>query len=388
MKNFDKKIHFLHLPTTVGGNAQSISSALNRIGGSSETWIIKQNKLYFSADREICGTSDNILICELKKVFALSYIFKGDVLFLNFGRTLFNEVFIYDVSTDFNWKNILVFIYNLFQRFMQIIEIFLIRISKKIVFIQYQGDDARQGGYCDENFEISISQQVPQGYYSRHSDRIKRRNIRNLAKLSSRIYALNPDLLHVLPEGAQFLPYSSVNIKDIHPVYPDRVKGGLVFAHAPTNRAVKGTERIISAYHAVVSQGYNCSLELVEGVSNIEALKKYENSDIVIDQLFAGWYGVLAVEAMALGKPVIAYIRDGDLVYLPPEMRKELPIIRATPDSIEAVIRDVCTMSASELHSLGVKSRLFVERWHDPDEIARRILSDARDVQISKIGRL
>jgi hypothetical protein len=41
--------------------------------------------------------------------------------------------------------------------------------------------------------------------------------------------------------------------------------------------------------------------------------------------LFAGWYGGLAVELMALGKPVLAYIREEDLSFVDPQMRYELP---------------------------------------------------------------
>ena len=58
-------------------------------------------------------------------------------------------------------------------------------------------------------------------------------------------------------------------------------------------------------------------LELVEAKPFWEALQIYGSGDIIVDQLLAGWYGGFAVEAMALGKPVIAYLRAEDLTLIP-----------------------------------------------------------------------
>ena len=49
----------------------------------------------------------------------------------------------------------------------------------------------------------------------------------------------------------------------------------------------------------------DADLELVEGLHHDEAFERYRAADIVVDQLNAGWYGLFAIEAMALGKPVV-----------------------------------------------------------------------------------
>src|SRR5262249_38314037 len=59
----------------------------------------------------------------------------------------------------------------------------------------------------------------------------------------------------------------------------------------------------------------------IRSVSHEDAMKLYRSADLVIDQLLAGWYGGIAVETMAMGKPVACYIPDEDLYVLPPEMR-------------------------------------------------------------------
>jgi glycosyltransferase involved in cell wall biosynthesis len=122
-------------------------------------------------------------------------------------------------------------------------------------------------------------------------------------------------------------------------------------------------------------------LLLVEGMSNAEARKVYESADVLVDQLFAGWYGGLAVELMALGKPVLVYIRDEDLGFIPPEMKADLPFLQITPVTVEDALCDLLLMPRESLVALGKKSRAFVERWHDPLNIARDIKEDYENTQ-------
>lgn len=82
------------------------------------------------------------------------------------------------------------------------------------------------------------------------------------------------------------------------------------------------------------------------------------------------------MEAMALGKPVIAYLRAGDLHFVAPEMREELPIIHATPQTIFEVLHQWLTARREQLSEVGARSRRFVERWHDPVQIAKRTKAD------------
>ena len=79
--------------------------------------------------------------------------------------------------------------------------------------------------------------------------------------------------------------------------------------HAPSRRGVKGTEAILRAVERLQKR-VNFRFMLIENLPHAEAKAAYKEADVVIDQLRIGWYGVLATETMALGKPTIAYIRD------------------------------------------------------------------------------
>jgi len=99
---------------------------------------------------------------------------------------------------------------------------------------------------------------------------------------------------HVIPPG--------IDVHAIAPAPPsDRERP--VVLHAPSSRARKGTEFVIAACESL-----ECELEIVEGLDHREAFERYRRADVIVDQLNAGWYGVFAIEAMALGKPVVTFL--------------------------------------------------------------------------------
>ena len=132
--------------------------------------------------------------------------------------------------------------------------------------------------------------------------------------------------------------------------------------HAPSNREIKGTEIILSVI-SELKKKYNDKFEftLIEKIPHSKVIESYRNVDILIDQIHAGWYGGLSVELMALGKPVICYLRKKDLNFIPKEMMHELPILNTSPSSLYQTISDVMEMAKEEIEQLGLKSRQFVE---------------------------
>jgi hypothetical protein len=90
---------------------------------------------------------------------------------------------------------------------------------------------------------------------------------------------------------------------------------------------------------------------------------------------------------MALGKPVICFIREKDLVYVPSLMAEELPIIRSNPLDIYETLVNLESRSRTSLREMGKSSRIFVEKWHDSNEITNEILECyKKSYQSNKIG--
>lgn len=372
----EKRIRVIHLPTTTGGNPQGISKFLNRIGVKSESWVFLDNYLGYQVDKIILKSDDSKIMQELKTLFALRYVFKCDIAFFNFGSGLYQP---FCGSPTIGIINKIKFLLQpncVIRAIMSRVEIALLKLRGIPIFIQYQGSDARQGDTTRELYRIHFADRVNEGYYSIYSDTAKRQRIEFYSKVASKVYALNPDLLNILPKKAEFLPYSHIDINDWKPVFTQLGKQILRIGHAPTNQAIKGTDLIVDAMESLKKEGYQFEFVLVEGLSNEEAKEVYKTMDLVIDQLFAGWYGGLAVEVMALGKPVVAYIRDEDLVHIPEQMANDLPIIRSEPSEIYFTLKNVLELSRTELLEIAKKSREYVEKWHNPIKIAERIKND------------
>ncbi len=79
-------------------------------------------------------------------------------------------------------------------------------------------------------------------------------------------------------------------------------------------------------------EGLDADLVLVEGLHHDEAFERYREADIVVDQLNAGWYGLFAIECMALGKPVVTFLHDEAVERTERELGTRVPIVRATKD--------------------------------------------------------
>jgi glycosyltransferase involved in cell wall biosynthesis len=144
-------------------------------------------------------------------------------------------------------------------------------------------------------------------------------------------------------------------------------------AHAPSKRAVKGTDAVISAVDALRARGAPIELDLIEGVPNREARLRYAAADVIVDQLRIGWYGMFAIESMALAKPVVVHLDEEAAAETEEAFGLELPLVRADEESLEEVLAGLLEVRET-LPELGRRSRDYVERVHAHTSVARRVL--------------
>ncbi|TSI07321.1 glycosyltransferase [Lysinibacillus sp. BW-2-10] len=141
-----------------------------------------------------------------------------------------------------------------------------------------------------------------------------------------------------------------------------------VIVHAPTSTDFKGT-KTVNAVIEKLKLKYDIDYKLVQNLSHSEAKEIYRDADIIIDQLHSVGHGMLALEAMAMGKPVISSISDFMLDFYP----KEIPIFRANPENLESKVETL--IKDNEMRKvLGKKGREYVEKYHDHREIADVLL--------------
>ena len=158
----------------------------------------------------------------------------------------------------------------------------------------------------------------------------------------------------------------AIDIKE-YAIKSKEMKNELCIVHAPTSPAIKGTDSVLKVIEELKDK-YSFNFKLVQGMSHSQARKIYEEADIIIDQLRIGSYGLLAIEAMAMGKTVITFISDPMKEKYP----KELPIISANPDNLKDRL-EYLIINKDMLEKTGKDGRAFVERYHDSNLIAKNL---------------
>jgi hypothetical protein len=233
-------------------------------------------------------------------------------------------------------------------------ELGLLKALGKTIVVTWQGCDVRPRSTCVGCTRPHCDEQAPH----RAPDAVA------MLRHADRALYLNPDLAPYLP-GATFLPYASLDVTRVEPAaWVERRE--VRIAHAPTNPSAKGTAHVLAAVAQLQAQGLPVELELIEGVTNAEARRRIADADILVDQLLIGWYGGVALEAMALGKPVVCFIDEATNPF-----GEELPIVRADPASVATVLERL--VGDAELRrAAGRASREFALREHDPRVLVRR----------------
>lgn len=156
--------------------------------------------------------------------------------------------------------------------------------------------------------------------------------------------------VHVVPISIDLAPFE--------PRFPRKdVKRPLIL-HAPTNPDFKGTVAIEAAVRQL-QKSYDFEYRRIEKMNHEAAIKLYQEADLIVDQIRCGSYGLLSVEAMALGKPVIAYVRSDVADKFP----AELPICNANPDTVMKAIQTLLE-DPKLRNELGKRGRAYAEKYH------------------------
>ena len=374
MTTAPRPLRVLHCPGSVGGHPSGLVRAERDRGLDSRLVVVDPPPPGYEVDEVLGSAGRSRLGRELRRWrWVLRAARDFDVVHFNFGTSLAPSYV--PVEPPEGASLLRRSLRHAYAKPLELKDLPYLRRHGVPVVVTFQGGDARQADFCRRTFEYTYVTEVGPGYDSDAYDARRRWKISVFDRYAAHIYALNPDLLWVLPARARFLPYASVDPRDW---VPAARPGGKVpvLVHAPTDRVVKGTRFLSEAVARLEREGVALEYVQVEGAPRAEARAALERADLVVDQLLAGWYGGVAVEAMALAKPVVCYIRDGDLRFLPPDMRRELPVINATPSNMYEVLKEWLTTRRGDLGARGLRSRAFVERWHDPLRIAEGIKRD------------
>jgi glycosyltransferase involved in cell wall biosynthesis len=309
--------------------------AERELGFRSDVAVFSPGPFGYQADIDLRSGADKQLPLRFARrgAFLARAIERYDVFHFNFGQTLL----------------------QIRQLGRVVDELPLLRRLGKTVIVTFQGCDVRPFSHC---FCRRQECAATTGYRQMAADRALR--------YADRVFYLNPDLTSWLP-GARFLPYASFDPHSVQPVEPVE-SGEMVVVHAPTDRAVKGTRHVIEAVASLQAEGVPIRLVLLERMTREQIMQEMAAADVVVDQLLLGWYGGIAVEAMSLGKPVVAGIDEA----INP-IGAEVPIVSATAATLAVVLRELAA-NAEGRRAAGRACRRYVETVHDPRAVVRQVL--------------
>lgn len=258
------------------------------------------------------------------------------------------------------------------------LNLLLLKLFGKKIISTFRGSDV-------EDFSYSINKwgKASPFWYSelRFRSRWKRRlRMKVFTFFSDKVVLIGPWLIPSVDRYDKIIPYSRdiTKIKSFKK-YQKKLKNNkkIIIFHAPTDPAIKGTQYIKQAFENLAKKYKNIELNLVEKVSHDEVLKQMASSDIVVEQLLLSWYSGTAVEAMALGKPVMSFL---DPEYFPKmSFSQEIPIFNTNlwtfERDLEVLIRD-----ARLREEIGRKGEKFAQKYHSAEVIADQYLKLYQEV--------
>lgn len=184
---------------------------------------------------------------------------------------------------------------------------------------------------------------------------------RLLAEVQAPVYVATPDLLLDWPE-AIWIPIV-VNPSLWTSNAPPLVRARPVVVHAPTSSILKGSDLIESSMQRLHDEGV-IEYRRIQGVKSAQMPAIYKDADIVLDQFRLGNYATTAIEAMAAGRLVVAYVHDQVREHIRATYGTDVPVVQATVKTLERVIRDI--VSEREAYTaIAAEGPIFVGRVHD-----------------------
>jgi glycosyl transferase family 1 len=331
-------MRILHAPVNIAGQPWVLSRALRRLGHTSDVLVDRHHEFGYPDDIVFNYDDLGSPWRQLRKGAGLLRLIQDyDVFHFYFGDSLFAK-----------------------HRDLPILR----RMRRQVVFhfrgceIRLRHGELAKHGYC-------ACSDCPAPCAT---DSEKEALAAVARRMADRILVSTPDLLEWVPEAELVTQACDLSAMP-SPTSPEEHER-IIVLHAPTAPLIKGTSYVQTAIRNLRAAGYAVELQLIQGKPHSEVCRAIDEADIVVDQLLVGWYGNFAIEAMARGRPVIAYVRD-DLRTL---SGFSPPIVSATPATIEeslARLIDDVTLR----RSLAAEGRPYVERTHDAERIARQLLA-------------
>lgn len=328
-------MRILHAPWNIAGQASSLAKAQRELGHKADVLVFKQNEFNFHCDYNLDLGNKNPLERRMARLRATRMAAREyDVVHFHYGQTLIDDY----------W------------------DVYYLNLRGKRKVMHFWGSDIIQSDVASDYTLLGddvIRHNLPKGI----DDNDQRRKVVRLNRIMDATIVGDFSLLPFSPKSVVLR--QTLDIGQLPYVGPTN-RSRLKIAHAPTNRQIKGTDHILRTIGELKAEGLDFDFELIEKKPHEDALRALADSDIVVDDVLQGPYGILSLECMAIGKVVLDRI-DPKLAHHYPD----LPVLDTTPDNLKNNLKKALG-DAWLREDLGKRGRAYVERYHDALKIAQQ----------------
>ena len=331
------ELSILHGMSDIAGQGSYSARGLREIGADATIAVWTRNPFGYPVDID--------LHIDKKKIKRFPWLFIYSVRLLAFA-----------VKASFRYD---VFHFHFSHTLLPFgLDLFWLRLMGKRIIMEFHGSDIR---FCYNREKPLYYPYDKLIVFSKTAIRANNK----VLKYADTVITHDEELRKHIPHDNLYITPLRIDINRFAPEYPQKEKKSIIIVHAPSNFIGKGSKYVIESVEKLKKK-YDVEFILVQNKTQEEAFELYRKADIIVDQLCAGTYGVFAVEAMAMGKPVIAYVSEEVHKTFP----DSLPIVNATienlTDKLETLICD-----GNRRYQLGVAGRKYVEEYHDYRKVAR-----------------
>lgn len=340
------RFRVFHGPVNIGGLGRRLADWQREQGMVADAWSFDDAPIVQRSHIEIRLSEHGRLACMFLRLALLALaLFRYDIFHLYFGQSLL----------PFN------------------VDLPILKLFHKKVLMTYCGSDIRL-------IEIEAMRNpywrlLRIGLDSPRFDNLKKWRMRWHRLWVDRVFA--PRNLHayarvVFPESTIEKGMWPHNVLDMNAYRPltYSTKDRPLLVHAPSEPGIKGTEYVRAAVEKLRERGLRFDFQLLEGRPHEEVQRILrDHADIVLDQFLLGGFGLLAVESMYYGKPVVGYLIER----VRAEHFPDCPIVNASIDDLAEKLAWLIERPEERIR-LGREGRAFVERHLDRDRVGRQLL--------------
>jgi glycosyltransferase involved in cell wall biosynthesis len=327
----------LHAPINIAGQASILSRAERSLGIKSDVLVFNHTLFEYEYDY-------NLQLTKYPRIL------RGIIIILNFFICYFK----YDTFHFHFGRSLLPFNCDLhFYKFF-----------KKKTIMHYWGSDVIQTDIAKKY--TLLDEKIFDQLYPALDNEKKRGSIKKINNLVDISIVGDYSLLAFSPNSC--VVRQAIILSQIPYIGCELKKNSITIIHAPTQRGLKGTRYILPVIDQLKKEGYPIDFILVEKKPHHEAIEIFKKADIIIDDLLQGPYGILSIECMAMGKPVLDYIHESFVRNYP-----ELPIVNTNPDTLYDNLKKLIETPDLRI-SIGKQGREYVEKNHDAKIIAAQMM--------------